>query len=280
MKKRLLIIIFSLSFINTLYAGKKDFKVWHLNVVYYIALAECAKFNSSDCRTIIKNLKEEIAITEKLFSAKPALKIKPVFKYIKSKGGRELEHLSFRNKRKLNKYMDKYFDNVATSKTNGHLTILVVKSLTVKGKSIGGIASFPHRVTPFKRKRGLISVYTALPSVCPNNIRPVVTHELGHSLSLKHTFEPYIGGSRCNKDYKKWEKGKGSSKKYNANGQVIAINVMDYGDSYTVKVGNKSYSCTLPYYINACQAKRAALQRRIYMSKDGKTHYRKLTGLR
>lgn len=280
MKKSISLLLAGLLLCSISSANKKDYAVWKLNVTYYIALSECATFSSSQCQTVITNLKEEIAITEKLYSAKPALKIKPTFKYIKAKAGKKLENLVFDNKRKLNKYMDDYFDNVATSKTSGHMTVLIVKSLTVKGKSIGGIASFPHRVTPFKRKRGIISVYTALNAACPTGIRPVVAHELGHSLSLKHTFEPYTGGSRCNKDYKKWDKGKGSSKKFDKKGNPVSINVMDYGDSYTLDSGGKKYSCTLRYYLNSCQADRAAKQRRIYMTTKGETNYRNLTGIR
>jgi hypothetical protein len=39
-------------------------------------------------------------------------------------------------------------------------------------------------------------------------------------------------------------------------------------------------NCPLKSYINTCQAKRAAKQRRMYMTRDGKTKYRRLTGRR
>jgi hypothetical protein len=164
--------------------------------------------------------------------------------------------------------MDKYFDHVAKKKTSGYMRVLVTGYLKVGGREVGGKANFPHSVVPFGRKHGPALVYPGwlMSSRCKRKSLGVLGHELGHIFGLKHTWERYAT-ARCNKDYKKGEKGKGTTRKGGM------INLMDYD---RVDAGG----CPLDTYLNKCQRHRAANKRRQWMTRKGRVKYRKLKGLR
>ena len=229
---------------------KKEHKTFNLNVRFNYAAKAV-----SQCRAE-STIKGWIKEAERLYKDKPSLKIHPEWKW-KVKG--VPSNLSFKNGRELRKFMDDKFDNiVGKSKTDGCLQVLVVDSAktTKNNKSFAGYSFFPACVTPFGRKHGIIMDIGALKST--------FSHELGHMLSLKHTFESYVGLKKnCNKGYPKGEKGKGGTRKGKR------INLMDY---------NRKNSDTI--FLNDCQKERSAKQRRTYMTKDGETNYRKLKGLR
>jgi hypothetical protein len=144
--------------------------------------------------------------------------------------------------------MDNNFDNiVGENKTEGCLHVLVVDSITKDNKTLAGSSFFPHYVTPFGRKHGIVMVIDALSST--------FAHELGHMFSLKHTFEKYVGFKKnCNEDFPKCKGGTRKGRK---------INLMDYNRSDAV-------------LLNECQKERATKQRRLYLTKDGDVNYRKL----
>ncbi|HNP30333.1 MAG TPA: M43 family zinc metalloprotease [Nitrospirales bacterium] len=229
---------------------KKEHTTFHLNIRFSSAVKGSTQ---SQTETTIKNW---IKDAERCYKDKPALKIHPEWKW-NVKG--VSNNLSFTTGRELRKFMDDKFDNiVGKSKTEGCLQVLVVDSAktTKDNQSFAGHSFFPHCVVPFGRKHGIIMDIDALKST--------FSHELGHFLSLKHTFEPYVGLKKnCNKGYPKGESGKGGTR------TGRRINVMDYKrkDSDTT-------------FLNNCQKERAAKQRRMYMTKAGDTNYRKLKGLR
>ena len=96
-----------------------------------------------------------------------------------------------------------------------------------------------------------------------NNFRYALAHELGHFFGLLHTKDRYPGiREDCNRGYGRW------------NGSTLdgsnRLNVMDYdpGNAGTIT----------GWYLNDCQSERAAKQRRLYMTGDGKGQLPKATG--
>lgn len=229
---------------------KKEHATFHLNVRFNAAVKNGSR---SRMQTIINGW---IKDAERVLKDKPGLKIHPEWKW-NVKG--VPNNLSFANGRELRKFMDKNFDNVVgNSKTDGCLQVLVVDSAktTNDNKSFSGHAFFPHCVVPFGRKHGIIMDIDTLKST--------FSHELGHMLSLKNTFERYVGLKKnCNRGYPKGEPGKGGTRKGRR------INVMDYK--------RKNTDTT---FLNDCQKERAAKQRRMFLTKNGDTNYRRLKGLR
>lgn len=241
-----------------LFGKKKKVEKFHLNVEFVIGIDN---YDKAKTRAWIER---EIKHAERLFCDKPALDIHAKYVRKTKAGGRSLARMEFKNGREYGKFMDNYFDNVVgKKKTDGRLRVLVVNTLQIGTRKIGGRAWFPHCVVPFNRKHGISAQY---------GNDGVLAHELGHMLSLKHTFERYVGLKKpCNKDYK--PKVKGNSKRKDG-----SYNVMDYTpDSFTTKIQSNGKS---NLYLNKCQRDRAAKQRRVYMTNKGKTNYRKLKGLR
>jgi hypothetical protein len=183
---------------------------------------------------------------------------------------------SFENASELAQFMDDNFDNQARTKTEGHLTVLVVDDVVKnekKDKGLCGRATFPHWVNPFSRKLGILM------ATCESD-KYLFAHEVGHFFSLKHTFEPYVNlspfsVSNCNKDFGnhiKCNSCQGQAKP-NSDGDLRKCdgtsNVMDYCSS---EIGKE--------VLNACQLNRAAKQRERYQTNDGKTDYQAMAGLR
>ena len=108
----------------------------------------------------------------------------------------------------------------------------------------------------------------------PDGRDHVLAHELGHFFSLRHTFEAYVNinpSLNCNRDYDpKGEAGKCASCASGRKGATCsgAANVMDY--------------CTTSssVFLNSCQQRRAAKQRKKYMTHDGGTDFFQMKGTR
>jgi hypothetical protein len=237
--------------------SKKDYITFNLNVEFCVT--RDAAPDATAQKRLITTTRSWISEAERLFNTKPKLKIHPEWRWNITG-----VPASFKNLGEYRRFMDKNFDNiVGDKKTEGALVVLVTDSdllftkkakTTKDDKTYAGYSYFPHCVNPFGRKTGIFMNADVLDST--------FAHELGHMLSLKHTFESYVGFKKnCNRDYPKGDKGKGGSKKGSR------INLMDYGRG------------SLAVFLNSCQKERAAKQRRLYMTRKGETNYRKLKGL-
>ena len=226
---------------------------------------------------------------QRQYSSEPALKIRYTIERKTKAGGRDLSELHFDGRTEYNKFMDEYFDNVARSETEGHLTILVGdrlcwKNVSGKEKCWGGYANFPHDVNPFDRKKGIWLESTA--------DKYTLAHELGHFFSLKHTFEPYVGlNKQCNKDFANKNVFNPDLGHCNScKGKIVpngdsyvcqdgVSNLMDYCSSVVAGPDGK-YDVTGSETLNVCQQERSANQRSEYLTKEGKVNYIALAGLR
>ncbi len=249
------------------FAGPKSkYSTWRVKIHF---IAGQKDYNAADTAKWVKG---QVAQAERLFNSRPRLKID--YKIIRKTrvGGRTLASMKFKNGSVYSKYMDKYFDNVATTKTKGYMIMLMVDDICIKKKCIGGRAWFPHWVTPFSRKYGIIMQY--------NHSEPVVAHEMGHMFSAKHTFEAYTNLDRrllCNKNYK--PKGSKNGKGY-CNSCKGSISGKGKDKTCNGRANVMDYCPASSYYINACQKRRAGNQRKKYMTNKGKTNYRRLKGIR
>ena len=199
-----------------------------------------------------------------------------------TKDGKDVSQMIFDSGAEYASFMDHNFDNVAVTKTSGHLIVLITDKLCIGSKKDasgnlvpkcwGGYGHFPHWVNPFSRKRGI--------TILATKDQYTFAHELGHIFGLKHTFEPYVGFNlQCNDPYKPKGRPAGECNSC-ANGKILydpngdpsgcngPTNIMDY---CTSKTGNE--------FFNACQEERAANQRQSYMTDSGETNYFKLKGL-
>lgn len=235
-----------------------------------------------------------VAEAEKQYATTPALKIDYTIERRTRAGGRDLSDLRFDSMKEFGRFMDDHFDNYARTTTEGHLTFLVGDSMCFenflgKEKCWGGWANFPHDVNPLDRKKGIwLSGY---------GDRYLLTHEMGHLFSLKHTFEPYVGfNKQCNKEFGRKNvfnpsishcnscRGAVKVRTDSSDGRQYYVcengvaNVMDYCSAVVVD-GNGQESDGVED-LNLCQQERTANQRRQYMTSDGQVNYRQLAGLR
>lgn len=242
---------------------------------------------------IVKWLQTNIDTAESLYSNGPALDIHPTFlqenhpkiEVRTDANGKRFSYIGFDNATDLEQFLDENFDNQARTKTEGHLTVLVVDEVVKnedKDKGLCGRATFPHWVNPFSRKRGIIMATCNAVAAKPGDLveKYLFAHEIGHFFSLKHTFEPYVNFnplsvSNCNKDFGNHIKCNSCQGQARADGNGDlrfcdgTSNVMDYCSSNTGRE-----------ILNACQLNRAARQRERYQTSDGKTDYQAMAGLR
>jgi hypothetical protein len=137
-------------------ADKQAFKTWRLDVQF--VNASKAKSDAE----IKAAIDVWVAHAERVYKRPPALDIRPTTIKLAKKDGRDLSNLVFDSHAEYASYMDRNFDNVAVTKTEGHFVVLITDSLcigkTPAGKpdcAVAGIAHFPHSVNPFSRKRGI-----------------------------------------------------------------------------------------------------------------------------
>ncbi len=275
-----------LLFMATGLMAQQNMDVFGITVKFYNA--STTKDNATLER---ENIIPWIAEAEKQYSTNPRLKINYTIEKKTTLNGRSLSSLSFNSMAEFGRFMDDNFDNVARTKTEGHLTFLVGDSMCFdnflgKQKCWGGWANFPHDVNPFDRKKGIW--------LSSGGDKYLLTHEMGHLFSLKHTFEPYVGlNLQCNKEFGRKNLFNPSISHCNSCKGAVRVrtdsrdgsqyyvcengvsNVMDYCTA-VVSDGEKSGTEDL----NLCQQERTANQRRQYMTKDGLVNYRKLAGLR
>jgi hypothetical protein len=265
-------------------SAKDEFKTFDLQLLFVNGTKDTGNSDLERDR-IIPWIEE----AQRQYAVDPKLKISYTIERRTKAGGRDLAELHFEGRTEYNKFMDEHFDNYARSETEGHLTFLVGdrlcwKNLSGKEQCWGGYANFPHDVNPFDRKKGIWLKATA--------DKYVLTHELGHFFSLKHTFEPYVGfNKQCNKDFANKNVFNPDLGHCNScKGKIVpngdsfvcqdgVSNVMDYCSSVVADSGG-NYTVAGSETLNVCQQERAANQRSQYMTKDGKVNYVALAGLR
>lgn len=258
---------------SNVWGASKDYHDWNLEVVFYNA---SKNYSEAEIATKVADWVQK---AEQVYQRRPSLKIHYRIERLTSKGGRNLDQLIFDSDRDYNQFMEQNFDNVAVTKTEGWLVVLISDKACAGTKKDGtadcwgGKAFFPHFTVPFSSKRGI--------SMVSDKGVTTLAHELGHMLSLKHTFEPYVGlNLQCNKEFKPKGNPEGFCNScppgkiiYDADGWPDLCNglsnIMDYCGSTT---GREE--------ITTCQEQRAANQRLTYMTSDGKTDYFKLKGLK
>ena len=242
-------------------AVRSEPDVFGLQVDFALAIGERERASATFKADAEATVLEWIRVAEDLYDREPRLEIDPAFTWnVPFEGKLRSNDLVFEDARDRRKWLDDNFDNVVgESRTEGCLRVLVVESLADDDGAFGGAAWQPHSVRPFGRKTGIVLSFSAKAGS--------FAHELGHIFSLVHTFESYPGLRKdCNKDYEKGEEGKGSTLRDDG-----LINVMDYG---------KSQSGVKGYFLNECQEKRAAKQRRLYLTARGEVNYKRLKGNR
>lgn len=255
-------------------AKKKDHDTWTLDIQFVVGIE-----NYNDPAAVERFIDGQIRRAEALYDDKPGLKIRKTVVRKTSAGGKSLASMRFDSAHEYAVFMDANFDTMAKTRRDGFLQVLIVdqicigwdkdKDTKVKTRhcSIGGRATFPHWVTPFQRKHGIIMLY-------PDGRDHVLAHELGHFFSLKHTFEPYVNldpSLNCNREYDpKGEAGKCASCTRGRSGASCsgAANVMDYCQTSS------------SVFLNSCQQRRAAKQRKKYMKPDGGTDFFQMKGTR
>lgn len=276
-KVRLTIFTIAMFFSGILLADtaeKKNFDYFNLKLLIINATADTTN------EVLEKNaIAKWISQAESKYSTKPSLKLTYTIERKKMLGQTRLSNLAFNSNAEFGKFMDDNFDNYARTETDGHLTLLVGDTLCIGKKCWGGMAFFPHDVNPFNRKRGIW--------MAALGDEYLLTHELGHFFSLKHTFEPYLGlDKQCNKDFKNKNVLNPTLGHCNSCDGVTEVRTHSDGSEYYVC--NKGASNVMDYCtalngretLNTCQQERSADQRRQYLTNDGDVNYIKLAGLR
>jgi len=256
--------------------SNSDPNIWEVNVLVTIGATEYD--DGPEARDDFECwLEDGLERAELLFGDSPRLKIRLRTQRKTHVDGANLSNFIMDSGGEYSRYMDRNFDTMAKSKTEGYYQILLSNLICIgwdtKGierHCIGGRAKFPHSVSPLTRKHGIIAKY-------PDSRDWVLAHEFGHYLGLIHTFQkasPFSKALECNYEYldenvsnlicASCRNGIVNSTKETCTGNY---NVMDYCDGDDDRVE-----------LNQCQKDRAAAQRESYLTSSGQTNYFKIKG--
>lgn len=171
-------------------------------------------------------IESRVEVVEKMFSTDRPFEI-----YYKFQTETGSQNLVFRTNRGFHKYMDKEYDAVTISGEFWY-PVVVVNDLYFKRerKHSEGKAYLPQKRG---RRHGLMLTYQSDAST--------LAHELGHIFGLKHPWQPYVTGKKCNREFRRKNIGPGET---NDPGKRI-VNLMDVRrkEGYSV-------------YLTACQKER------------------------
>src|SRR4051794_16356499 len=111
-------------------ADKHDFKTWRVDIQFVNgskALSDAA---------IKTKVDQWVARAERVYQRAPVLDIHASIVKQSNKDGRDLSDLVFDSSAQYASYMDKNFDNVAVTQTEGHMVVLITDRLCI-GKQNG-----------------------------------------------------------------------------------------------------------------------------------------------
>jgi len=256
-------------------ASPPDPNVWEVNVLVTIGVTIYDQ-SPEDKDDFGCWLEDALQRAELLYNDTPRLKIKLRTQRSERVGGYDLDNFVMHSDSDYKAYMDEHFDIMAKSRTEGYFPVLISRRVCIgydddgTRHCIGGRARFPHTVSPFERKFGIIMKY-------PDSRDHVLALEFGHYFGLIHTFQrtsPFSTALECNWDYLidgVDEPKCGSCRNGIVNSTTEScsgdFNVMDYCGGANDRV-----------YLNGCQQNRAVDQRNRYLTNPGQTDYFKMKG--
>ena len=248
-----------------------DPSTWQVNLLVTLGIRDYSGIEKEivDCW-----LDDQLEKAEGVFRHSPALKFRLRVEHKTVVDGVDIVNYTRESQSAHNQFMDRNFDVMAKSRTEGYYPIFVPEHPCVGYEEDGqrkcdfSQATFNHFVDPFTRKHGIMLL-------AERSRTEVLAHEFGHYLSLKHTFARYVNlddDLNCNKRFNP----KGDGVRCNSclgpstvTGQRCSgpYNVMDYCNGDVDDAD-----------LNFCQQSRANSQKQRYMTDDGQTKYTKMKG--
>lgn len=230
-----------LYFVPAFIAFTQPPKTYKLNLVFIFIENQTTKSNYKVW------IEPRVEIVEKLFSS--PLPFEVSYKMQNLTGP---QNLIFRTNRGFHKFMDRKYDAIALDGEYWY-PVVVVNDLYFKRerKHSEGKAYLPQKRG---RRHGLMLTYQSDAST--------LAHELGHIFGLKHPWQPYVTGKKCNREFRRENIGPGET---NDPGKRV-VNLMDVRR----KEGHS-------VYLTACQKERMYKYINTIVTSDGKLPARVLT---